>query len=66
MKSEVTLNGTESVEETPEKKGGKKDTRRQRTAPRCEDCGFKIHGPNHAEGPHHRMGKGGHAKISLK
>ena len=32
---------------------------------KCPDCGFKIRGPRHCEGKHHREGKNGKI-IQLK
>jgi hypothetical protein len=28
----------------------------KRTRERCKQCGFRIRGPNHAEGTHHKEG----------
>jgi hypothetical protein len=35
-----------------------------KTANRCKQCGFKIRGPNHEEGQHHKRGSGGKATFT--
>ena len=35
-----------------------------KTANRCKQCGFKIRGPNHEEGQHHKKGSDGKAKFT--
>lgn len=30
---------------------------------KCPECGFRIRGKNHENGPHHKGGKNGKAKV---
>ena len=34
-----------------------------KTANRCKQCGFRIRGPNHDEGQHHKRGSDGKAAF---
>ena len=51
--------------EIPVGKNGRRATKAGKTSTKiCKKCGFKIGGPNHEEGEHHKKGQGnGSAQI---